>query len=69
MAKVHKVTMFVTDIEGDSDLDDLIEHGLRSYDLYPKFIKVESSKEFEWDDDLEINKVNGKKEDFEDYFK
>ena len=53
MARVHKVSMFVTDIEGDSNLEDLIEYGLNRYDLYPSFIEVKSSEEFEWDDDFE----------------
>lgn len=68
MAKVHKVTMFVPDIEGDSDIEDLIVCGLHMYDLYPQFIKIDSSEEFEWDDDLAINKNDGTKEDFEAYF-
>lgn len=68
MARVHKVTMFITDIEGDSDVEDLIKNGLRRYDLHPKFIEVNSSDEFEWDDDLLINKVSGTKEDFKKYF-
>lgn len=69
MAVVHKVSMYVTDIEGDSIIENLIKSGLDRYDLYPKFIKVESSEEFEWDDDLPINKINSTKEDFERYFK
>lgn len=68
MAKVHKVTMFVTDIDGDSDIEDLIGCGLRMYDLYPEFINVDTSEEFEWDDDLAINKNDSTKEDFEKYF-
>jgi hypothetical protein len=60
--------MYVKDIEGDSNLEELIEYGLRSYDLYPKFIEVQSSKEFEWDDDLSINKCDSTKEDFKQYF-
>jgi hypothetical protein len=68
MAKVHKVTMFVTDIEGDSDIEDLVVCGLRMYDLYPEFINVDSSEEFEWDDDLAINKMDSTKEDYEKYF-
>jgi hypothetical protein len=68
MAKVHKVSMFVTDIDGDSNLKDLIVHGLSRYDLFPEFIEVKSSEEFEWEDDLEINDVECTKDKFEKYF-
>ena len=68
MAKVHKVSMFITDIEGYSDVEDLINQCLRQYDLSPNHIKVESSDEFEWDDDLPINKIYSTKEDYEKYF-
>ena len=72
VARLHKVTMFVTDIESDSDLEDdledLIVHGLSRYDLSPSCIEVQSSKEFEWDDELKINYTNSTKEDFEKYF-
>jgi hypothetical protein len=69
MSKVHKVSMFITDIDGDNDIEDLIKHCLNSYDLFPECIEVKSSEEFKWDDDLVINKINSTKEDFEKYFK
>lgn len=67
MARVHKVSMYITDIEGDSNLEDLIKHGLNRYDLFPEFIKIESSDEFEWCDDLEINNVECSENEFKKY--
>lgn len=68
MAKVYKVSMYITDTDECSDIENLIEHGLNRYDLYPSFMDVKSSEEFEWDDDLEINNVECTKNDFEKYF-
>ena len=68
MARVHKVSMYITDIEGDSVVTDAIRHGLNRYDLFPEFIKIESSDEFEWEDDLEINNVECSENEFEKYF-
>ena len=68
MAKVHKVSLYITDTYGDSNIKELIENGLNDYDLYPEFIKIKSSKEFDWSDDLKINSIYCKEEDFENYF-
>lgn len=69
MSRVYRVSMFVTDIEGDNIIENLIKSGLNRYDLYPEFIEVEESEDFEWDDDLAINRCDSTKEDFEEYFK
>lgn len=68
MAKIHKVTLYVVDIGGDSDIEDAIDYGLNEYDLYSKALNIDSSNDFEWNDELIINKSNCTERDIEKYF-
>lgn len=73
MAKIYKVSLYITDYNEEykdgehlkSELTDCIYDELwAGVDQF----EVEESEKFEWDDDLAINKINAKKEDFEAYF-
>ncbi|MEX0598134.1 MAG: hypothetical protein WD512_16720 [Candidatus Paceibacterota bacterium] len=72
MAKVYKATIYIADPNNDVsdliDLNDMIENELGEW----KIIKVAESKEseeFNWDDDLMINKIYSQVDDYEEYFK
>ncbi|WQZ49544.1 hypothetical protein Z3_228 [Bacillus phage Z3] len=72
MAKVHKVTMYIVDANGDydwhnnGDMVNEVEHHIdERMDVMSRVISVESSEEFEWDDDLAVNKTNATIEDYE----
>lgn len=70
MAKVHKVEFYLTDVndmyETGEELMTEIENKL--YDGFIGCPTWKTSEEFEWDDELAINKINCTKEDFEKYF-
>lgn len=51
-----------------TDLDDILNEIEDKTDYHYK-IKFRKTEEFEWDDDLKINNINAKIEDFEEYFK
>lgn len=66
MAIIHKISFYIADVNDEwssSDIDCVLSNKFNA-----EFVKVESSDEFEWDDDLEINKVDNTKEDFDKYF-
>ncbi|QFP93402.1 UNVERIFIED_ORG: hypothetical protein Xoosp15_137 [Xanthomonas phage Xoo-sp15] len=72
MAKVYKVTMYIVDANGDYDCHDdgdmvnEIEHQVDvRMDVMTRVTSVESSEEFEWDDDLAVNKTNATIADYE----
>ncbi|AMO25831.1 hypothetical protein Blue_008 [Bacillus phage Deep Blue] len=72
MAKVYKVEMYIVDANGDYDFLDNeemveeIEHQVDvRMDVMSHVTSVQSSKEFEWDDDLAVNKTNATIEDYE----
>lgn len=76
MPKVYKVEMYIVDVHGDydhltnEDMVEEIEHQVDvRMDVMTHVESVESSKEFEWDDDLAINKTNATKEDYEAHLK
>lgn len=76
MAKVYKVEMYIVDANGDYDYLDNeemveeIEHQVDvRMDVMTRVESVKSSEEFEWDDDLAINKEAATAEDHEAYFK
>lgn len=72
MANVFKVVMYLTDSHGDyylEHLKDELENAVtRCLDMRVDIDKIDESAEFEWDDDLQINKTNATIEDFESYF-
>lgn len=72
MAKVYKVEMYIVDANGDydyldnEDMVEEIEHQVDvRMDVMTRVTSVESSEEFEWDDDLAVNKTNATIEDYE----
>lgn len=67
MATVHKVTFYIVDANdeyNENDISCILDNKFNS-----SLVDVESSEEFEWDDDLEINMCNCKKEEFDKYLK
>lgn len=68
MTKVYKVVLYVVDHEGH-DVKNELEYAADLQDLHIKVADVKSSQEFEWNDDLEINKTAATNEDFDVYIK
>ena len=76
MAKVHKITMYVVDLYGDYDsyteeeIGNEIKYAVDTQiDSSSHIGKIESSEEFEWDDELRINYTNATTDEYEAYFK
>ncbi|AGY46646.1 hypothetical protein BigBertha_138 [Bacillus phage BigBertha] len=76
MPKVHKVTLYVVDLNGDYDnyteeevAEEVKQHVDLQLDTMSHVGKIESSEEFEWDDELKINYTNATTKDYEEYFK
>lgn len=76
MPKVHKITLYVTDLHGDYDNyteEEIGEEIKQNVDLQMDTMShvasVESSKEFEWDDDLRINYTDATTKDYESQLK
>ncbi|UGO50940.1 hypothetical protein PQE70_gp087 [Bacillus phage vB_BanS_Nate] len=72
MAKVFKATFYVSDYSGEihdiEQLKDMIEERMgRWVGIHVDAVK--ESAEFEWEDELKINKIKATTEDFEEYFK
>lgn len=70
MAKIHKVEFYIVDANSFYDTEEKlicdIDRGL--YEGCIKHFKWKTSKEFEWDDDLDINYKKCSEEDCEKYF-
>ena len=73
MAKVYKATLYVTDYNEEYQDGEHLKLGLQEHldDLWVgvDHLEIQESNEFEWDDELAINKVDASKEDYEVYFK
>lgn len=76
MAKVHKMVIYLIDANGDYDhfeeglLAEYVKESLEmKLDVTTAVTKSQSSKEFEWDDDLKINNRAATIADYEEYFK
>jgi catechol-2,3-dioxygenase len=73
MAKIYRANIYLTDYNGQiQDLDHLKDELLYLEDKLGFGIEIKDlkeSEEFEWDDELLINKVDADIEDFEAYFK
>ncbi|UXQ88895.1 hypothetical protein Thu_35 [Bacillus phage Thurquoise] len=72
MPKVYKVEMYIVDANGDYDFldnEEMVEEIKHQVDVRMDVMShvtsVQSSKEFEWDDDLSVNKTNATIEDYE----
>lgn len=69
MAKIHKVELYLLDVNEDfNNVDDVIEY--MSNTKYAPGVHVISSesKEFEWDDDVIINRCNCSTEQYNNFF-
>lgn len=69
MSKLHKVEMFILDVDdGFKDVDDIVEY-LRCLKYSPHIRVIESeTKEFEWDDDVIVNRSSCTNKEYEDFF-
>ena len=64
MAKVYKIEIYVTDINGDyNDVNELVDE--IENNLNCKCFNIKESKEFEWDDNLPINYINATQSDYD----
>ena len=69
MAKIHKVELYLLDVNEDfNSVDDIIAYMANM--KYAPSIRVVSSesKEFEWDDDVIINRCNCSTEQYNSFF-
>ena len=69
MAKVFRVSMYITDVSGMYQDKKYLENELQFDDAFTTFVEIEESEEFEWEDEIKINYSNATREDFEAYFK
>ena len=74
MAKVYKVSLYITDANDDYTgrekyLKDDLEEQVEKLWVQTNHLKIVESEEFEWDDDLAINSTDAAVEDYEVYFK
>ncbi|MGZ9868215.1 hypothetical protein ACU3L3_07310 [Priestia endophytica] len=73
MVKIFKVGMYIMDV--NEDIDDingvkrLLGQISERFDVDFKTATIKESEEFEWDDDLKINRIDATIADYEDYFK
>ena len=73
MARVYKVEMYVIDsndeIQNENHLVEMIDQSNTLKWVSTKVSDVQKSMEFEWDDDLAINKTHPYVDDLEEYLK
>jgi hypothetical protein len=79
MAKVYKAEIYISDYNGEiyisdngeinDDIKNFLESLLENRWVGIKVSDIKESEEFEWHDDLVINKTKATTEDFEKYFK
>lgn len=69
MAKLYKATVYVLDVnECYSDLDEIFCEAERGAEDANFICFEHKGIEIEWDDDININKWNASKEDYDLYF-
>lgn len=67
MAKLHKVSMFVLDTNGEYDnIQELIEYAFDRTEASPHFVEAQTV-EFPWYDDIILNMGYSTKQDYEDF--
>lgn len=73
MAKIYKLEAYIIDAndeyEDEEQLESHLDYLLDRGDISLQEININSSEEFEWEDDLRINKTAATKDDYEKYFK
>lgn len=69
MAKIHKIELFLVDVNDDfADVDEILDYlGNSRYSLNMHKVK-EQSKEFEWSDDVLINSIYCDTEEYNKFF-
>ncbi len=69
MAKIHKVELFLVDVCDDfSDISAILDY-LRNSKYAPNIHKIKAqTKEFEWSDDVSINKIDCDTEGYNNFF-
>jgi len=69
LAKIYKVSAYLIDY--NDEYYDKFELSEKLEDLCVGLdcLEIQESENFEWDDELLINKIDAEKEDFEVYFK
>lgn len=69
MANIHKLELYIVDANGNySNVDEIINMIENNTDCYCNLENL-YTKEFDWDNDLDINKSDAKIESYEKYFK
>lgn len=69
MARIHKVEMYLVDANDYyDDVELAIENMVERSEFYSLHVKAQSSKEIEWDDDIDFNHTDCTKESCEAYF-
>lgn len=67
MARLHKVSMFVLDVNEDYEsISDLIEYAFGRTEASAHFIEAKTA-EFPWYDDIILNSGSSVKQDYEDF--
>lgn len=70
MATLHKLELYLIDFDDNWEvMKSSLESVADKADLSYEIASHEQSEEFEWDDDLKINKLDCTIEDYEEYFK
>lgn len=73
MAKIYKLSFYITDYNEEYEDREHLKYNLIDHidhlGVGTDHLEIQESEEFEWDDDLIINKIDSGKEDFEVYFK
>jgi hypothetical protein len=73
VVKIFKVGMYIMDVNEDVDDVDEVKRLLgqisERFDVDFKTATIKESEEFEWDDDLKINRIDATIADYEEYFK
>lgn len=74
MAKLYKMTLYVCDLEGDLDLDqikglidDRALNGI-AVRCVTHYANEKAGPEIKWDDDIDLNYTNSTTEQWENYF-
>lgn len=67
MAKVYKVTHYIVESEGYLYVDSIAEILAMELNAIVTLANVEESDEFEWTDDIDLNRVDATLEEYEAY--
>ena len=69
MAKIYKATIYVVDIDESYDFMSEIIDDMNLSDGYSVKLSNYSEKEFEWSDDVVVNRIDATVEQYEEFFK